>query len=446
MLSEPQPSNTSSVILIHWEPEGYARYPSGREREIISEVVAATLTHNEVFAKDTDLILNRRIIDALSEPVTFSTFAEFVKAGLVRVLMRPLTIDIANSGLSDEQNPILRRARNIRTLGAQRFEPNDRDLAFYSRLDKLLCETPGSWRLVEPYPESTNPFALWLARVLEQSDRLRMIPDFAGIDDRMANEFIGYCREPGAWFKYYSDVAPELIRPGDEDGKFFRSQAYRSLVHFGHGDCSGMKNLLQSVFNACYCYWEGSVGTYESGFLLEPPRLFEGAREHVTAVPTISEVVKTEVDVSPRLAELVCQVRRNSTHAFDNLQRAMSQMNHSGVEERAMRDAIQELAQEFSLGADKLKLLPTGLDSPAWRTSWSLVALASGAAWALSFVPVVSGLICAGTATAVCAPSAIEWLRQQRSATRLRDALGFRMSTCDVPDEVVRLRSETARA
>jgi hypothetical protein len=433
----------SSVIFIHWEPEGYERSAETRSQELIPELVAAALTHNEIFTKDTDLILNKRIKNTLSNPRTFEVFRQFVKMGLLKVLLRPVT-SAANTGLSDESNPIALRALQIRTLRAERFEPDDKDRDFYTRLDRLLCDTPGSRRLVHPYP-SVNPFALWLAHILERRFLINLdgMPNFSGVGTAIAELFIQFCREPGSWYERYRRQDPGILLPGDEDGKFFRSQAYRSLRLEGDGDDLGMKNLLQSVFNACYCYWEESAGTFAADQLMEPPTLHQGSRRYRNDTLALSAVAKTDVLISADLAELICQIRESRSRSFEHLQQGLYRMRHGSVAESDIRDRVLAVAEEFTMGAHKLRLVPQMPRSESWAADWTIVASSLGQARAVSLQrrrDAIDRII----TMAVPGRVAVESIQRRQAPNELVDALVFRASAFDVPDEVASLRSATA--
>lgn len=442
-MQEKADSSSNSVILVHWEPEAYNRYPSGRERETIPEIATAALTHREVYAKDTDLILNRRIVSTLSDPFTFSVFSEFVRLGLLKILLRPVR-DSMGTGLDQEEHPILLRALNIRTLGAESFTPTEEQTTFYRSLDHLLCSVPRSTRPVNTYPESINPFARWLAYLLERREALNTFPDFAGIDARLADLFIQFCREPGAWLEYYRTHAPSLLRPGDEDGKFFRSQAYRSLEHLGIPEHHGMKNLLQSVFNACYCYWEGAVGTFVSGHLLEPPAIGGRAETYSNDTLSLLQVAKTSTLASPRLADVVCRVRQSRSRAFDDLQAGLLRMKRCGVAEPDMHDLVQRVAEEFTSEAHRLHLVPQGLDARAWTVNWSVIAGLSTIAWAVNLQPVMSGVVSGIAILAVAGPVIVEQILQRKTANEMSDALRFRASHFEIPQEVAALKEDSA--
>ncbi len=442
---------TNRLVLIHWEPEAYEHLPSERDTYILLELVTAALTYQEVLIKDTDLILNDRLIRALQgSSQNFDVFAELIKLGLVKILLRPLDEDRAGTGLDPALYPITIRANNIRSFKERPWVLEDHRRVFYSVIDDLLRRYPQSMRSVVDFPRDSNPFAHWLGDLLEKWQDVVQVREFRGIDSEIATIFARFCREEGAWLNFLRQNNPEAIRPGDEDQRFFRSQAYRCLAVF-KGKHEGFKNLIQSVYNGCYCHSEGAAGTFLDDYLVEPPSLRAYEEKQLTSQRFrglyLSPTASTKIVITPEIGEAILKTRQSPSWAFGKLQLILTRMKDSPVGEDEAREAVKEVAHEFGRNAEPLE--KGSADARNWTIGWSIIAGATGIVAAVGFQPVVMNSAWAASGLMAVAPLMLDAYRSHirvSSVTQsIVDACRFRGSYLDVPKGIDWLGPDRSR-
>jgi hypothetical protein len=154
-----------------------------------------------------------------------------------------------------------------------------------------------------------------------------LIREFEDIGAEAAMLLTKFCRDEESWIDFLRAHGEQLL-PGDEDQQFFRSQAYRCLKYVYGGN--GLYNLIQSVFNGTYCYWEGADGKFLNGVLIEPPFVYRDkeesrlAEEQSKSLEVRSEEVCEELYLAPGIAQVIVAIRatdecREARHALHML-------------------------------------------------------------------------------------------------------------------------------
>jgi|TARA_B100002003_G_scaffold223327_1_gene227753 hypothetical protein len=183
----------------------------------------------------------------------------------------------------------------------------------FQRLDHIVCKFPCSSRYHKPYAKEDR-FSAQLVDILDnrQSYRLASHPVFRYFDDRTADHFSTFCREPEAWQRFLHDRGTRNPIVGPDAG-FYRAAAYQ---------CSkllptprAIRRLVESVYAARYCDRESSDGQYGGSELVELPYRYQSESEHTTAVEEAVriEVVSTEasatVTMQPGIATVLERTR-----------------------------------------------------------------------------------------------------------------------------------------
>lgn len=434
------------LVLTHWEPEAYEHFPAEQDEMLLLELVTAALIHEEVLIKDTDIVLNDRIFRFLDKPQNFDIFSELIRTGIVKVLTIPSAKYHSDTPVEDvRESPITARAHNIRTFKEKPWEPNTDQKKFYKKLD-LLLKFDHNVRLVCPFPSEHNPFAEWLAYLLEKQEQIVTIPEFKHINPKVAKQFIKFCRGEELWLDFVRKRDATLIRRGDDEA-FFRSQAYRCLSFFPIQ--SGMINLIQSVFNACYCYWEDSSGRFVNGMLVEPPYIYEErdeapATRHLKQLQLVPSGESRAIPLSPGIGEVLIETRKST--AFRHVQELVGLLKRGIIDEKKTTQGLRSLAEVFAANANRKFAVRT--ENPfLWQLlGWCSVSALTGVA-AFGFIP--SPVVWVGTSAAggaaLLGPK-IQKVIQSRSRVRairqsVLNALEFRCSDINVPSVIAMLKN-----
>ncbi|MCZ7625108.1 MAG: hypothetical protein C3F12_04590 [Candidatus Methylomirabilota bacterium] len=429
---------TNRLVLIHLEPETYQDLPPERDAQLLLELVTAALTYREVLIKDTDLILNDRVIRALQGPSqSFELFAQLISQGLVKILLRPHDHDYANTGLDPAVSPIMIRAHNT-PFKDRPWIPEEHHKRFYAAVDNLLCRYPLGMAPVTLFPRDRNPFAQWLGDLLPQWQRIVQIPDFKGINAEIASIFTQLCQEEGTWFKFLKEKNPKAVSPGDEDRPLSRSPIYRCLAAF-EGEHKGFKHLVQSIYNACYCHAERAAGTFLDGHLVEPPGLLASTEEQLVNEQfhhlELIGLASTNIPITPEIAEALLETRQSV--AWETLQQLLSEMKRGSVSKITATRTLKDLAGEFGRNCERLT--HRSVDARLWNVAWTMVTGAAEIA-GFHYRPVEMRIIAAASGCATVAPSALDWIRSQVRVRTIRksivDAFRFRRSHIIVPKHI----------
>ena len=170
----------SRIMLVHWEPEAYEHLPQDHDSQLVCELVAPALIYRDVLVKDTDLILNDRVIRTFLESGNLDVLREFLRLGLVKITMRPVRTP-KDTSVDPVRCPLMFRALNIRTFKNRRWGPTDEGRRFYRAVDDCLAENPCGVRPVNAFPLDRNPFAQWLGDLLEEWEQVIPASEFCGI-------------------------------------------------------------------------------------------------------------------------------------------------------------------------------------------------------------------------------------------------------------------------
>ncbi|MBI2423213.1 MAG: hypothetical protein HYV27_10320 [Candidatus Hydrogenedentes bacterium] len=429
----------TKLILVHWEPHAYARFPATRDHQLLLDILMASLMYREVLIKDTDLILNERVISVLREPKMFDTFTKLLELGFVKILLRKVE-DHAHSGLDPVTAPLTFRAHNIRSFYADDWKLLDHRRKFYAAVDQVLLRCPNATESVTAWPHDRNPFAQWFGELLGNWQEVSTIPEFRGIDGDVAKLLKKFCHEDGAWLDFLSKQSPALVKPGDDDRLFLRSQVSRCLHALG-GEHPGIENLMQSVFHGLYCYTHEASGTFHDGIIVEPPRsgvgplpMLGGTSQRLHLLPAGS----TSMEITPDLVDAVHNTRRSNSGAFEDLQFRLRGVSAGTAQETAVHKALAQVVAEFAENIEKLRR-PNGY-SPIFSLTWNVLGL-EGVALALGFGPLQSIGLTTATGLMSMAPSALELYRSRSSAASVAREIKttvcrFRGSHLEIPSAI----------
>jgi len=365
------------VILTSWEPEVYSPTAS---QDPLRELVVHALFYQEALIKDSDLILNEHVKRFLSRDEYFEVFRELLNQGLVKILRVPIDPSTLPAPLQADQvaQPITARAREIsmrKGLKADLYEPSEADRRFFARVDTVLSGGSHGWRHTRPLP-SANPFAELLGDLLANraAYELNRFQEFSGIDEALADVVVRCCREPGYWLRYVQDAGRPTSRVG-ESGEFHRFGAYTVLEAFPSGsDNIAAKNLIQSVFNSCYCDNEDSAGRW-GGRLVEAPLQSASPGEDTefdaVRVEPVIEHQSLDFIMHPGIVDVILRTK-------EKLQAVIVSTPRSGVdlpegvpivlaEASSVRMQLQGLAEIFAETLSEKQIGTSKLEAFVWH-------------------------------------------------------------------------------
>jgi hypothetical protein len=402
-------SGPGKLLLTHWEPEIYL------PREIpvlLPELIINALLYGEVLIKDGDLVLNEHIARYLHQEGNFSVFRELIEGGGIKISTLPQKNYPQKMTADPKITPITARAEEIssrKTFKERVWKPTGMQRSFYAKLDGFLQNNPSSPRPSQGFPAGFNPFADLLAKILVERTNLRLdaIPQFKGIDDELADHFIKFCRGEMDWIQFLRDrgTPPEKI---GEEGKFYRSPAYQCLEHFP--DRRGMKNLIQSVFAACYCDSVDADGRF-GGRLVEIPYKYASdgdAAEAVNEAKSI-QIIKSSAAINfpllPGIGEVLATTRKST--ACQELQDYFLSMQIGPMGERDFWSLWEQTSEIFAENVARKFVKLSRIEKGLWKvspllyvagrvfgsqffpsiwngTEWKPILIHSGSAWSLS--------------------------------------------------------------
>lgn len=343
-------ANLDRVILTHWEPEVYSPVKGCHP---VHELLFHSLFYGETLIKDSDLVLNAHIKEVLNGDKAFSVFEELLKAGLVRILRVPIPADAHQRPINVDEvaRPITARAQEIslrKGLKSARYVVSESDGRFFARLDNVLTAGTRCWRYTRDLP-SANPFAELLGSLLSNRTayELDRFPEFHGIDNRLADVLVRCCNEPGYWIQFLHDRGrPPQVGVATE---FYRFGAYSILKTFSsEADNLPARNLIQSVFNTCYCDNEGSAGRW-GGRLIEAPLESQLADHDMEAirVETLTDQRAMEFPIHPGIVDAILRTKQIMSRSFQS----------SPDDETDLPVGVPILQAEAELIADQLRFL-----------------------------------------------------------------------------------------
>src|SRR5580704_2879462 len=258
------PADTSHkpVLITHWDPDLYPTRPAPCIQELLVHVLIG-----KVLLKEVDLLLNEKLRRAFREPGIVRQFASLLNTGRIKVLFPPQSTDFGD--IDPHAQPMTavarERDRKKRPLKSKFRKLTRDDERYCAELDKILVGA-GVVEFRKDFP-AENDFAKTLTAVLSYPDRgWRRRPQFRGIDEEMAEAFVGYCHDPALAL---SQLAAHRVVPNAEE--FYRSLGYQVADLYPPRNRRAMKNLLQSVYAHCELNREGALGTYFGTRIAELP-------------------------------------------------------------------------------------------------------------------------------------------------------------------------------
>lgn len=437
------------IVLTHWEPVAYDLLPPERIALPILDLIAAVLTYTRVYLKDTDLILNDRIQQTFRRDKNqWMIFEQLLKRGLVQVLVRPLDGDIP-SHLNPHLQPLTARAYAIRTLGGDDFDPEKgHTLWFTGAIDQAMVSGLNTPVSVEAFPQGSNPFLVWLRLALSDWERVVTVPDFSDITKDLAAKLLDLSSDQSAWTRYLENH--RLLKPGDSDGKFYRSQVYRILKCEPEPNV-GARKLTQAIYNTVYCHWQNAAGVYTSGALVEPPPISDEIESETVPFErlVLEPLAGTPVNLrlTPKIVDAV-EAARNTTAFKKDLQIAIDLLRNGLIDKRVAQDAMEPVVVEFGR---QMASLPEDLSALGVRVVFGFVGVVAGlvAGIALQSIPVgwkVALTLPGMVSMAPPAWRAIQWHKKEGEYSEgIRQTCAFRRNRIKVPQEVAKLRSLKGR-
>jgi|GEM_PF-6780758 len=430
---------TAPLLLTHLDPSLYPVHPL----PLLHELVIHILAHGEVWLKEVDLFLNRRIRAQLSKPANLRIFAGLVDTGRVKILIpdRATPLD-----LDPQDHPLLATARardNKKPLKSEPWVLTEETKQFCTRLDSILGHAarhdrnPGALPLCMPRvtpPSDENEFATKLYAVLTQANtNWRKRGPFGGISDEMATEFAKFCLN---YDKALALLAAKNVGPNATNG-FYRSLAYQCADQFPQPEQQPMKNLVQSVYAYCELKREGAAGTYSGDRMAEmpPDRPIERTNSGLLRVAVVPR--RLRIGLTDNIGEVISAV-------LEECQKSMSVFwklaGTSQASEQDFRVAWNHIAEVFAE-----KIAPPGrrlFQNPTLQKMQLILAGASlavgvdsdaiaGFSWSPTAVTAMAGL----NAIATFGPPTIDLIRsaqmdlkRQKISDRVSAAAAIRCS------------------
>lgn len=342
------------IILTHWNA-GVFRSPS--LPLLLPELVIYSLLYDEVLIREEDLLTNRAVTDLLSDENNFAVFSELLIAGLVKLLLLPLDIYPPGRKFDPVRLPISARAEEHqlrRSYKGKPWKPTTREEQLFRRLDEIVTKFPSASRYHAPFARG-NPFAAQLAEILEnrKSYQLASHPVFGYLDEKTADQFATFCRDPDAWRRFLRDhgVTNPIVGP---DAGFYRSAAYQCSVFLPTP--RAIRRLAESVYAATYCERESADGRYGGSDLVELPYRYQSETERAAAIEEAFrvEVAPTEaaaaIVLQPGIAEVLVSTR--TSPEFASVRRTIDALGRSPesplLSEERFRDAWRSLCAVYA--------------------------------------------------------------------------------------------------
>jgi hypothetical protein len=272
--------DTSSILLTHWDP-GF--YEPNADPICVAELALSALLYERVVIRAVDVIMNPFIARRLHTNEGFSTFRELIDHDCVTILTtRPDDYSCENIQEAARRSPIRARAMDQflnRSHGAEPWLPEEWQWDLCDALDAVVAKSSDHPSLCFAHrPPEENVFAARFAEILRDRQKydLAQMPQFADIEDRIAEEFILFCTEPGYFRRFLGNDPKASKREG-----FFRREAYQCAGKFPNP--TGIMNLAQSVYMGLECEREDVEGRFGRK-LWEPPFRFSSAQQKAGAV------------------------------------------------------------------------------------------------------------------------------------------------------------------
>jgi hypothetical protein len=319
------------IVLTHWNA-GVFRPAS--LLQLLPELVIYSLLYNEVLIREEDLLTNRAVTRLLSDENNFNVFSELLISGLVKLLRLPLEFYPPGRRFDPVRLPISSRVEEHqlrRTYKGKPWKPTSSEWWLFRRLDEIVTKYPSASRYHSSFPRG-NPFAAQLSDILENRESYRLMshPVFRYLDDKTADQFVTFCRDPGAWqrFLYDKGVKSPIVGP---DTGFYRSAVYQCSDFLPTS--RAIRRLAESVYAAVYCERESSDGRYGGSDLVELPYRYHSERERTTAIEDAVriEIVPTHaaasIAVQPGIAEVLVRTRTSSE--FESVRRTIEALGRN---------------------------------------------------------------------------------------------------------------------
>jgi len=415
------------LVLTHLDPEVYAASLAETGQRFLPELIVYALLYGQVLVKDADIVVNQRITEFLQDQSSFNIFEELLDVGVIKILTLPRRNYPPQMDIDPSVNPIVARAHDISSrkgYQGQIWTPTERQMRFYTQVDAVLSRSTSGAISSQGFAVDCNPFAEKLAEILEKRKSLRLekFRQFRGIDERVAESFITFSRIEGSWIEFLSQQGAPPQRTG-EPGRFYRNEAYQCLKHFPKTSHRGMRNLIQSVFAACYCDSEDAYSRYGGPRLVEIPFGYSSDAEVLIAeqkarkVELIPTQQTLDVPIFRGIGEAL-NVTRNTTE-FAECQRAISSIEAGSVSQAVFAGAWEEVANRFAeTVAPKLAVVPT-IEKWMWHLVPSIV-VETGRAIGLHLNDVASR---GAEVISHCGPALSRFCRSLVLTAELRDAL-----------------------
>jgi hypothetical protein len=256
--------------------------------------------------REEDLLTNRAITGLLSDEDNFAVFSELLGAGLVKLLLLPLSVYPLGRRFDPVRLPISARAEEHqirRSYKGKPWNPTKREERLFRRLDELVTGSPASARYHAPFVPG-NPFAAQLGEILDNrsSYQLSSHPVFGYLDETTADQFSAFCNKPEEWRRFLYDHGVTNPIVGPDDG-FYRSAAYQCANFLPTR--RAILRLVESVYAATYCERETADGRYGGSELIELPYRYPTQAERTDAA---QEALRVELAPTEAAADIV--VRR----------------------------------------------------------------------------------------------------------------------------------------
>lgn len=321
----------SAIILTHWNA---GVFHSTSLPQLLPELVIYSLLYDDVLIREEDLLTNRAITRLLSEENNFGVFSELLISGLVKLLRLPSAMYPQGRRFDPVRLPISARVEEHqlrRSYKGKPWKPTSREWLFFRRLDEIVTKFPSASRYHAPFDQG-NTFAAQLAEILENRElyRLPSHPVFRYLDEKTADQFLTFCRDPDAWRRFLHDqgITNPIIGP---DASFYRSAAYQCSAFLPTP--RAIRRLVESVYAATYCKRESSDGRYGGGELVELPYRYQSESERAAVEEEAFriEVAPTEaaatISVQPGIAGVL--VRSRASPEFESMRRTIDALGRS---------------------------------------------------------------------------------------------------------------------